>query len=127
MNVSITTAALLALLYVGLSAWVVDRRRRASVSIGDGGDEVLMARMRAHANFSEYGPLFLILLFLAEQAMGSGGFVTAMAAAFLLGRLAHPLGMVRPAPNPFRALGMVATWIPMAALALALVVHLATS
>ena len=35
----------------------------------------------------------------------------------MLGRLAHPFGMDRPAPNPLRVGGMVATWMPMLGLA----------
>ncbi|WP_448580445.1 MAPEG family protein [Thermaurantiacus sp.] len=124
MKVTIATACFTTLLLMALSLWVVDGRRRWQVSVGDGGRPELFARIRAQANLAEYGPLTLILLFLSEQALGSGWFVTSMAALFLFGRIAHPIGMVRPAPNPFRALGMVGTWLAMVSLALALLVHL---
>lgn len=124
MNVTIATAALTALLLTALSIWVVDGRRRWQVSLGEGGQPELLARIRAQANLAEYGPLTIILLFLAEQALGSGWFVLLMATLFLLGRIAHPFGMVRPAPNPFRIFGMVGTWIVMVSLALALLAKL---
>lgn len=126
MNVTIATAAVTTLLFVGLSLWVVDGRRRGAVSIGDGGDPVLLARMRAQANLAEYAPLMLILLLLAEQAGGGGLFLGSMAVLFVLARIAHPAGMVRPAPNALRAFGMLGTWIPLIALALALLVGLFT-
>ena len=60
-------AAVLGLVFVALSVRVVGARREARIAIGDGGDELLQRRIRAHANFSEYVPIALILLALAES------------------------------------------------------------
>jgi uncharacterized membrane protein YecN with MAPEG domain len=57
-------AGLLALLYLVLSYRIVLMRNK--VSIGDGGDPILLRRIRAHGNFSEYVPLILIMLGILE-------------------------------------------------------------
>jgi uncharacterized membrane protein YecN with MAPEG domain len=75
------------------------------------------ARMRAHANFVEYTPFFLILLGLIELSRGSETWLWAAAILFMLGRLAHPFGMDRPAPNAFRMGGVAITWLVLLGLA----------
>ena len=57
-------AGLLALLYLVLSYRIVLMRNK--VSIGDGGDPILLRRIRAHGNFAEYVPLILIMLGILE-------------------------------------------------------------
>jgi uncharacterized membrane protein YecN with MAPEG domain len=58
--------------------------------------------MRAHANFAEYTPIFLILLAAVELAVGASLWLWGIAILFILSRLAHPFGMERPAPNFLR-------------------------
>ena len=64
-------AALLALLYLGLSGWVMAERLSGNILHGDGGDADLQKRMRSQANFVEYVPIALILIALLE-ARGAG-------------------------------------------------------
>lgn len=78
-----------------------------------------MARMRAHANFTEYAPLFLILLAVLELAHGSSLLLWIGGALFVLARVAHLLGMDRPAPNLLRISGTALTWLPLGVFALA--------
>jgi uncharacterized membrane protein YecN with MAPEG domain len=73
--------------------------------------------MRAHANFVEYTPLFLILLALVELSQGSKTWLWGISILFILGRLAHPFGMDRPAPNKLRLVGIVITWAVLLGLA----------
>jgi hypothetical protein len=98
-----------------MSVWLGLRvsalRRRHHVSIGDGGNDAVATRMRAHANFAEYTPLFLILLGLVELAKGTRGALWIVAILFILGRLVHVFGMDRPAPNALRIGGMALTWL----------------
>lgn len=115
--ITLTIAGALALINLWLSVRVSRLRWSQKVSIGDGGKEVVMTRMRAHANFSEYAPLFLILLGLIELARGPETWLWATAILFVLGRLAHAFGMDRPAPNALRIGGMIATYTPMVVLA----------
>jgi hypothetical protein len=118
--ITITTAGLIGLLLLILSLRVVQVRQSAGVSLGDGGDTKLLQRIRAHANLTEYAPIILILLFLAEGSFGSGWFVGALAVLFLLARIAHPVGMAMPAPNLPRVLGTAGTWTVLAVLSLGL-------
>ncbi len=115
--ITLTIAAACALLGIWLGVRVSQLRRRHHVSVGDGGNEAVATRMRAHANFTEYTPLFLILLGLIEAARGSQTWLWVAAIVFVLGRLAHPFGMDRPAPNALRLLGIVATWLVLLVLA----------
>jgi uncharacterized membrane protein YecN with MAPEG domain len=116
--ITLTIAGAAALLNLWLGGRVSQMRRRHKVSIGDGGHPVVAARMRAHANFSEYTPLFVILLAAVELAVGSETWLWGVAILFILGRLAHPFGMDRPGANRLRVGGMVATWLALLGLAL---------
>ena len=59
-------AALLGFLLVHLSIRVIRLRRRLKVAIGVGGEAAIERAARVQANFSEYVPIALILLLLAE-------------------------------------------------------------
>ena len=115
--IALTIAAAAALLHIWLAARVSQLRRRHHVSIGDGGNVALATRMRAHANFAESMPIFLILLALIELAVGSDLWLWAAAILFILGRLLHAFGMDRPAPNALRMIGMGLTALVILGLA----------
>ena len=68
-------------------------RRAAKVSIGDGGDMKLIARMRAQANFTEYVPFILLLIALIELANGTSLWLWIAGALLLVARVAHAFGM----------------------------------
>ncbi|MCJ2068996.1 MAPEG family protein [Methylobacterium sp. J-030] len=91
-------AGLLALVYLGLSGWVIGARVSENVLFGDGGDGAVLKRIRSHANFIEYVPLALILIGLLEAGGGSHGLVQGMLVALLVARILHPIGMFA-APN----------------------------
>lgn len=93
MPVTLMTAGGAAIINFWLSMRVGAVRRAAKVSIGDGGDQRLICRMRAQANFVEYAPFILILLGLIEFTTGTSTWLWAASAAFLLARVVHPLGM----------------------------------
>ena len=114
MMITLATAGILGLIYLVLSGNVSAARRKVGVDVGDGdgrpGAEPLVVAMRAHANFAEYVPLALILLGGIELAGGSHTLLVILAVLLVLGRLAHPIGMIRAA-MPFRAAGAVLTWL----------------
>ena len=115
--ITLTIAGAAVLINVWLGARVSQLRIRHKVSLGDAGNEAVACRMRAHANFVEYAPLFLILLALIELARGSPAWLWGVGILFVLARLAHPFGMDRPAPNPLRAGGTMVTWTVLIGLA----------
>lgn len=115
--ITLTIAGAAALLNIWLGIRVSHLRRLHHISIGDGGHEGVRTRMRAHANFAEATPIFLILLGLVELARGSPMWLWIVAILFILGRLAHPFGMERPAPNALRIGSVVVSWLVLLGLA----------
>ena len=114
--VTLTIAAACAVLNLWLASRLVGGRLKG-IAVGDGGSPVMLARMRAHANFTEYAPFVLILIAGIELAGGSPTWLWAAGVAFVLGRVLHPFGMERPVPNALRAGGILSTWLVLAALA----------
>lgn len=118
LTITLTIAGACALLNLWLGIRVSQLRLRDKVSVGDGGNARLIARMRAQANFVEYAPIFLVLLAVVELARGSETWLWAAGIVFVLGRLMHPFGMDRAAPNALRVGGMILTWAALALLAI---------
>lgn len=103
-------AGLRALLFVFLSLRVIRFRRMAGISLGDGGDEELRRRMRAHANFAEYVPLALILMALAEYQGQPAWIIHLVGVPLVAGRAAHAYAVSQaPQIMPLRVAGMIAT------------------
>jgi uncharacterized membrane protein YecN with MAPEG domain len=67
---TLITAGLLGLVFLALTIRVVGRRVSGKIMIGDGGDSQMLERIRAHANFTEYVPLTLLLMAGIEIAAG---------------------------------------------------------
>ncbi len=91
--ISLTIAAGAALLNIWLTIRVGRVRGQEKVSIGDGGSEPLIRRMRAHSNFVENTAFVLILLALIELGTGSSIWLWAVGALYLVGRILHAIGM----------------------------------
>lgn len=117
------TAGVLGLLVIVLGLRVSAIRRKAGISLGDGGNPELQARIRAHGNAVETIPLALILLLLAEQANGAIWLVIGLAALLVVSRILHPIGIALPAPNAPRLIGIIGTWSATGGLALMAIVH----
>ena len=115
--ITLTIAGAAVLINIWLGARVSQMRFRHKVSVGEGGNPQVATRMRAHANFIEYTPFFLILLALVELSQGSKTWLWGVAIVYILGRLAHPFGMDRQAPNKLRVIGILLTWAVLLGLA----------
>lgn len=107
-------AALLALLFVVLSVRTLLLRKNLQIGIGDAGNKQLQRAMRVHANFSEYVPLALLLLFLLETTAAPGWLLHALGSSLLLGRLLHAYGVSQQKEDlRFRVSGMALTFITL--------------
>ncbi|WP_347341158.1 MAPEG family protein [Sphingomonas sp. TREG-RG-20F-R18-01] len=93
MTITLVTAGAAAIINLWLAIRVGSVRTKAKILLGDGGNEVLIRRMRAHANFVEYAPFIVILIGLIELTSGSSWWLWGASAAFLVARVAHALGM----------------------------------
>ena len=122
MTITPVYAALLALLFVALSWRVIGARRGARVSLGDGGDETLLRRSRAHGNFAEYAPIGLLLIAFAETMGAWGWLVHVLNLTLLGGRAAHAYALSGPPNMPARTGGMIATFAALVAAALTILV-----
>lgn len=115
--ISLTAAAAATLLNIWIAFRVGKVRIIQKIGIGDGGHAPLTARMRAHGNFVEYMPFFLILLALVELARGSPTWLWLVVALFIAGRILHVFGMDRPPRNPLRMAGILITMAVLLGLA----------
>ena len=117
-------AAVLALLFLVLSARVMRERGRAGVAIGAGGNITLERQIRVHGNFAEYVPLALILLGFLEMRGAAAWYLHLLCLALVVGRLAHAYGVAQePDILPLRATGVMLTGAVIVAAALTLIVR----
>ena len=109
--ITLTIAGAAAILHVWLSLRVSALRRPLKIGLGDGGNEVLLRRMRAHGNFAENMPIFLVLLGFTELAVGRSLWLWGAGIVFILARIAHAFGMDRPGGNILRVAGISLSWL----------------
>lgn len=105
-------AAILALVFVVLSARALMLRRKLGVGVGDGDDARLIKALRAHSNFAEYTPICLILIYLMETVAGAVSMVHAYGSILFFGRCLHAYGVSQIEENyKFRVAGMACTFV----------------
>lgn len=113
--ISLSAAAAAALINLWLGIRIGQVRTSEKVSIGDGGNEKVIRRMRAQANFVEFTPFVLILIALIELATGTSTWLWAVMAVFMIARIVHALGMDGMAKG--RPIGIMLTLLIMTGLA----------
>ena len=103
--------AIVALIFVALSVRTLLLRRRFQVAVGHGNEPLLERATRVHANFAEYVPIALLLIFFVELSGGSVYLVHALCLALIVGRLSHAFGVSQTRENfVFRVFGMAMTF-----------------
>ena len=108
--VSAIAAGLLAAFLIVLTVRVVKFRKQNKVSLGDGGNETLRRAIRGHANFTEYAPIGIVLILIAELQSANTVVLAILAAALLAGRAMHGYAFAFTVGNPtLRAWGMYLT------------------
>jgi uncharacterized membrane protein YecN with MAPEG domain len=108
--ITLATASTLGIMLIWLSARVIASRLRNQALIGDEGNTDLLFAIRTQGNFSEYAPLFVIILGLLEFAQANTTALQVLAALFIVARLSHVLGMGVGANLKLRQLGTVGTF-----------------
>lgn len=105
-----------------INAWLAIRcgqvRTSEKISMGDGGNEKLIARMRAHANFVENTPFVLALIAALELARGGSTTLAGVAGLYIIGRVLHGLGMDGGAMAKGRMVGTIITLLTLIGLAI---------
>ncbi len=115
--ISLATAAAAALINLWLAIRCGRVRTANKISMGDGGNDALIAAMRAHANFVENTPFVLVLVALLELALGPVTWLWVVAALYLIARVLHALGMT--AGHQGRVVGTIMTMLTLLGLGVA--------
>ncbi len=124
--------AILGLVLIALSIHVIRGRRKFRASFGDNDNLEMRRRIRAQANLTEYGPIFLILLGYAEQARLHSWALHGFGIVFLLGRMMHAYSLLSAeqyegnslTTNPvWRIRGMIFTFATIGLLAITLLLQ----
>jgi uncharacterized membrane protein YecN with MAPEG domain len=114
--VTLTFVGVAALVNLWLAIRCGQARTAEKVSIGDGGSEAVIRRMRAHSNYIENTPFVLIMIAAIELANSPGAAPTwlwAVAALYFFGRVAHGLGMDGGALGKGRSVGTIITMLTL--------------
>lgn len=108
-------AGLSGLLFLFLSSRVVSTRRSLEIGFGDQGNKEMAQSIRVHANFSEYVPLTLLLIFFVEQYGAEATIVHGLGGALIVARILHAWGLGSTRGLSFgRFFGTLVNWIVLA-------------
>ena len=117
-------AALCGSLMIALAVRVSMLRRRFRIGVGSAGQEALERAIRVHANFTEFVPLALILMLLAELGGVTGWLMHVFGITLVVSRLLHAWGLTRSGGVSFgRLYGTLGTWALILALAVLLLLR----
>ena len=70
-------------------------RMSKDINLGDGGDDLMYARIRAHGNFTENAPLALLGLIGLAMLQANPIALHIFGSAFFIGRILHAMGMAK--------------------------------
>ncbi len=87
--ISLLIASVLGAIQLVLTYQVIKRRRQEQAATGAPVSSDLERAIRAHGNFTEVTPIFLILLILLEMVDSYLWWVSGLGVAFILGRILH--------------------------------------
>ena len=110
MEITVKYLPVFGLIFVFLSFRTLLLRRSLKTAIGDGNSVVLRRAIRAHANFAEYVPISILLIFMLEEKVFLSFWVHGLCIALIIGRCVHAYGVSQPKENyAFRVIGMILT------------------
>lgn len=106
LSITILFVAVLALIQVPITVLVGIRRAQTGVMFLHGEDDILLHRMRAHANFTEMVPITLLAMAAAELSGGSELLLWAGGGALVIGRVCSYIGLTSgDGTGPLRGVG----------------------
>jgi uncharacterized protein len=108
--ITLTAAGGAALINLWLAIRCGQVRTKHKINMGDGGNEALVAAMRAQSNHVEYTPFVLVLLAVIELAWGSPMWLWVVSGLYMLARVLHGLGMTGTF-KPGRGIGILVTML----------------
>ena len=115
---TLSMAAAAALINFWLALRCGQVRGKESISIGTGGSELMERRMRAQLNFAENTPWVLALIAAIELSGKGGQWLAIVGGAYMLGRVAHGLGMDPIGLAKGRMIGTTTTMLTQLGLAI---------
>ena len=104
--------AILLFIFIALSFNAAFTRRKSGLAVGEGDNETLLRAVRAHGNFTEFTPMFLISLFLIDHISKNCEYILVIGSGFILGRIFHAFSMFLK-KGILRVAGMMLTFIPL--------------
>jgi uncharacterized membrane protein YecN with MAPEG domain len=122
--VTLSAAAAAAIINIWLSIRVGQMRGKLKVIHGDDAGGPLTRRMRAQLNFVENSPFILILVAAIEFSGKGGQWLAYVAGIYMLGRIAHGIGMDGEGPTKPRMIGTLITMLTLLGLAIVAVLIL---
>lgn len=110
------------LVFLLFSVLVIRCRLKYSQVIGDGGHDIMIRHIRAHANFIEYVPLTLILMAVLEVSKTSIYILHFIGIILIIGRILHFYSLTSHEPKTkakgdmviiYRQIGMILTFLAL--------------
>ncbi len=106
-----------------INLWLAIRcgqvRTREKINIGTGGSDLMERRMRAQLNFAENTPWVLFLIAGLELAGKGASWLAIVGGIYMLGRVAHGIGMDGNGFKAGRGIGTVTSMLTQLGLAVA--------
>ncbi|TMM50517.1 MAPEG family protein [Qipengyuania marisflavi] len=115
--ITLTSAAAAAIINLWLSVRVGQLRGSLKVLHGDDSGGPLTRRMRAQMNFVENTAFVLVLIAAIELSGRGQPWLAYVAGAYMLGRVAHGMGMDGEGPTKPRMIGTLITMLTQLGLA----------
>lgn len=111
--VTLLISSLLIVIQVILTSLVIKSRRRSQIPLNTDGAPELERAVRAHANFTEVTPIFLVSLLILELVDSYLWWVALLGMIFVVGRILHARSLIVAEPQfgtyRLRVLGMMLT------------------
>ncbi len=93
-TITLITTGILGLIFMFHTVRVIIARDKTNTSLGDGGNNDNLKKIRTHANFAEYIPLLLFILLLLEIKGVGTTYLYIYSTLLIAGRILHAHGIL---------------------------------